>query len=81
MSDDPWFHITIAASNLKVAVPDQFDALVRAVQLLADKENKTFLAAEGEALPRAQGRTNLVFQLRDRLVNCLEQRKNYQNRA
>jgi hypothetical protein len=81
MSDDPWFHITIAASNLKVIVPEQFEALVRAVQLLADKENKGLLAAGTEGVMAAQGRTNLAFQIRDRLVNCMDQRKNYQNRA
>jgi hypothetical protein len=80
MSDDPWFHITIAASNLKVVAPEQFEALVRAVQLLADKENKALLAAGAEGIMGAQGRTNMALQLRDRLVNCMDQRKNYQNR-
>ena len=81
MSDDPWFHLTMAASNLKVAAPDQFEALVRAVQLLVDKETKTLLAAGPEGIMGAQGRTNLATQVKDRLVNCLEQRKNYQNRV
>lgn len=74
------FALTIAASNLKIAVPDQFDALVRAFQLLVDRENKALLAAGQEGIMGAQGRTNLAIQVRDRLVNCLEQRKTYQDR-
>jgi hypothetical protein len=80
MSDDPWFHLTIAASNLKVAAPDQFEALVRAVQLVTDKETKGLLAAGTEGIMGAQGRTNLAISIRDRLVNCMEQRKNYEKR-
>ena len=81
MSEDPWFHLTVAASNLKVAVPDQFGALLVALQLLAQKENRALLAAGGEDLLRAQGRTNLAIQITDRLEKCMEQRKNYQNRV
>lgn len=81
MSDDPWFHLTIAASNLKVNQPEQFEALVRAFQMLVEKENKALLAAGTEGIMGAQGRTNLALTIRDRLVNCMEQRKNYQNRA
>jgi len=72
--------LTIAASNLKVAVPDQFDALLRAFQVLADKENKTLLAAGSEGIMGAQGRANLANTIKDRLEKCLEQRKTYENR-
>lgn len=81
MSDDPWFHLTIAASNLKVAAPDQYEALVRSFQLIFEKENKALLSAGTEGIMGAQGRTNLAITIRDRLVNCMEQRKNYQNRV
>ena len=81
MSDDPWYHLTIAASHLKINLPDQFAALERAVQMVVDKENKALLAAGAEGIMGAQGRTNLASQIRDRLVNCLEQRKNYEKRS
>lgn len=81
MTDDPWFHLTIAASNLKIVAPDQYAALERAFQLLADRENKALLAAGPEGVMAAQGRTNLAIQMRDRLVDCMEKRKTYANRA
>jgi hypothetical protein len=81
VSNDPNFYLTIAASNLKVAVPDQFEALLGAFQLIEDKERAAFLAAPAEGIFQAQGRANLAKELRERLEKCLEQRKNYQNRA
>ena len=78
MSDDPLFLLTIAASNLKVVAPDQYTALERAFQVLVEKENKAFLAAGPEGIMGAQGRTNMAILIRDRLVNCMDQRKNYE---
>lgn len=80
MSDDPWYHLTIAASNLKVNLPEQFDALVRAFQMVAHKENNAFLVADGNDTYRAQGRTNLAIQVVERLEQCLEKRKTYETR-
>ena len=81
MSDDPWYHITIAASEIKGALPEQFTALLTGFQLLAQKENKAFLAAGAEGVMGAQGRTNLALQIAERLERCFELRKNYQSRA
>lgn len=81
MSNDPNYYLVIAASNLKVAVPDQFVALLGAFQMIEEREKAAFLAAGSEGIFQAQGRANLAKELRERLEKCLEQRKTYQNRA
>ena len=75
------FHLTIAASNLKVAAPDQFEALIRAFQMLEDKAMADLLSAPSVGIVNAQGKADMVKQLKSRLVDCMEQRNKYQNRA
>jgi len=81
LSNDPGFYLTIAASNLKVAVPDQFEALLTAFQMVEEKEKAAFFSAPADGIFQAQGRANLAKELRERLERCLDQRKTYQNRA
>ena len=78
-----WEHVTphLPPHRGERTAADQFAALERAVQMVVDKENKALLAAGAEGIMGAQGRTNLASQIRDRLVNCLEQRKNYEKRS
>jgi hypothetical protein len=79
--NDPMYALTMAAANLKVTAPEQFEALLGAFQLVVDKENTALLSAPAGGIFQAQGRANLAKELRDRLEKCLDQRKNYQNRA
>jgi hypothetical protein len=82
MSNDPMYAITLAAANLKIAAPEQFDALVAAFKQLEDRyRNDMLSASEGSLIFNAQGRTWLATMLVARLANCLELRRGYENRA
>lgn len=82
MSNDPLYAITMAAANLKIVAPEQFDALVAAFKQLEDRyQTELNTAADGVLIFNAQGRSWLAGQLRQRLANCLDQKKNYENRA
>ena len=74
------YAITIAASNLKVAVPDQFDALVRAFQMLDDQATRDLRAAPADQIMQQQGRSVLAFLLRQRLEGCMDKRREYEKR-
>jgi hypothetical protein len=81
VANDPWYDITIAASNLKIAVPDQFDRFVEALKQLEEKYKSDLLAAEAGGILNAQGQASAATELRKRVEMCLEKRKAYQNRA
>jgi len=82
MSNDPMYAITVAASHLKIAAPEQFDALVGAFRQLEDRyRNELMSASDGNMVFNAQGRTWLAAMLTARLANCIELKKNYENRA
>jgi len=82
MSNDPLYAITIAAANLKIVAPEQFEALVAAFKQLEDRyQNELNTVADGVLIFNVQGRSWLIGQLHKRLVNCLDQKKNYENRA
>jgi len=80
-ASDPMYAITMAAASLKAIAPEPFDALVGAFRLLETKYQQELNAAGAEVIFGAQGRSWLAGQLRARLENCFEQRKNYQMRA
>jgi hypothetical protein len=78
---DPLYAITLAAADLKVVAPDQFNALVEAFRKLETKSSADFHAAGGEAIFGAQGKSVLMTLLRGRLENCLEQKNQVQKRG
>jgi hypothetical protein len=81
VANDPWYDITMTASNLKVAVPEQFEALVEALKQLEEKYKSDLLAAEAGGILNAQGRASVITEVRKRLETCLEKRRSYQNKA
>lgn len=80
MSNDPRYHITIAASNLKIVAPEQFEALVRALQLLDEQAGKALRAAPPDGILNAQGRAAIASDLKTWFETCMEQRRTYENR-
>jgi hypothetical protein len=81
VANDPWFSITMAASNLKVALPEQFAEFVEALKQLEEKAKTDLLAADASVILSAQGQASMAAKIRDRVEGCLEKRKTYQNRA
>jgi hypothetical protein len=74
------FAITLAAADLKIVAPEQFNALVEAFRKLETKASADLHAAGGEAIYGAQGKSVLMMQLRQRLENCLEQKNQIEKR-
>jgi len=75
------YEITMAASALKIALPEQFDRLVEAFRHLEEKVTRELISAPREGILGAQGRAALAGELKTRLEKCLEQRTSYQNRV
>jgi hypothetical protein len=75
------FDITLAAADLKVSLPEQFERLVEAFRKLEDKFQREFNAADAGVIYGAQGKVWMVSQLRARLEKCVEQKHQIENRA
>lgn len=78
---DPWYELTMAASNLKVGLPEQYERLVEAFKQLEEKSKTDLLAADAGVILNAQGQASMASKIRERIEMCLEKRKSYQNRA
>ena len=81
MANDPWYELTIAASNLKIGLPEQYEKLVEAFKQLEEKTKLDLYAADAGVILNAQGQASMVAKIRERIELCLEKRKSYQNRA
>jgi anthranilate phosphoribosyltransferase len=81
VANDPWYDITMAASNLKVNMPEQFAEFVEALKQLEEKTKSDLLAADAGVILNAQGQASIAAKIRERVEGCLEKRKAYQNRA
>ena len=75
------YAVTMAASNLKVAAPDQFERLVEAFRQVEERYKADLIAAPASVIFNAQGHAWLAGQLRLRLEKCHEQRHAYESRA
>jgi len=71
----------MAASNLKLGLPEQFERLVEAFKQLEEKMKLDLFAADASVILNAQGQASMVAKIRERVELCLEKRKAYQNRA
>lgn len=78
--NDPMYALTMAAANLKVVAPEQFEALLKAFQMLDDKSMVDLRSSPPEQIMSAQGRSGLAFQLRQRFEQCMEKRREYEKR-
>lgn len=68
---DPLYAIAEAAADLKVAAPSEFDRFVEAVKTLEERCDADLRAAGVNVIFTAQGKAQLVSQLRQKLENCL----------
>lgn len=77
---DPLVPFVLAAAELKIAAPRQFDQLVEAVRVFEERCRDDLSAAEATVIFPAQGKAQLVTQLRQKLEGCLELRAKYEAR-
>jgi len=67
---DPLHNVTMAAAELRQIAPQEFDKFVEAVKLFEARCQADFNAAEPNVIFPAQGKVQLIIQLRQKLENC-----------
>jgi len=72
--------VVMAAADLKVVAPQEYEKLVAAVRVLEERCRDDLSAAEPHVIFPAQGKAQLVTQLRQKLETCLELRAKYEAR-
>lgn len=77
---DPIYGIVVAAAELKLAAPREYDNLVSAFKRLEDRSNAELRAAEPNVIFGAQGKAQLLTLLRKKLEDCLEIKTNTEKR-
>jgi hypothetical protein len=77
---DPAFGIVMAAVELKLAAPREYDGLVEAMKTFEQRCMADFLAAEAGGIFLAQGKAQVVTQLRQKLENCLKLKAGYERK-
>ena len=69
---DPLYDVAVAAADLKIAAPREFDKFVTAIKALEDRCTNELRAASSNVIFTAQGKSQLVTQLRQKLETCLD---------
>jgi hypothetical protein len=69
---DPLYQVAVAAVEIKRAAPREFDKLVEAIKVLEMRCDSEFRSASPNVIFIAQGKAQLVVQLRTKLENCME---------
>jgi len=77
---DPLSLVVMAAADLKLAAPQEFERLVNALKLFEERCRDELNAAEPNVIFPAQGRSQLITQLRQKLENCHQLRANFEVR-
>lgn len=77
---DPLHGVVMAAAELKLAAPKEFDKLIEAVKLVETRLQADFNAADPNVIFPAQGKVQLIIQLRTKLENCHQLRANFETR-
>ena len=77
---DPWVNVVLAAADLKVAAPREYDKFLEVLKGVEDRCRDDLQAAEPNVIFPAQGKAQLVTQLRQKLETCLELRAKYEAR-
>jgi hypothetical protein len=77
---DPLAGIVIAATELKLAAPKEYEKLLDAMRALEARCQADLNAAEPNVIFPAQGKVNLIIQLRQKLEDCLDLRAKYEAR-
>jgi len=70
----------MAAADLKLAAPPEYDRLVQAIKSFEERCRDDLAAAEPNVIFPAQGKAQLVTQLRQKLETCLDLRAKYEAR-
>ena len=74
------FAIVMAAADLKLAAPAQYERLTEALKIFEDKCRDDLQAAEAVGIFQAQGKAQLATQLRTKLETCFDLRAKYEAR-
>lgn len=77
---DPTFLLVMAAADLKLAAPQEYDRLIQAVKVFEDRCRDDLQAAEPNVIFPVQGKAQLMTQLRQKLENCLDLRAKFEAR-
>jgi hypothetical protein len=71
---DPLYDIALAASDLKLGMPNEFDRLVEAFKKFEERCKTDFYAADSNTILAAQGRAVISSNIRTKLETCLQLR-------
>lgn len=77
---DPLYPVVIAAADLKLAAPREFDKLVEVLKGLENHLDTELRVAGANVIFTAQGKAQMVAQLRTKLENCLQLKNTYEQR-
>lgn len=77
---DPLFPLVMAAAELKLAAPREYDKLLDAFRVFENRCRDDLQAAEPNVIFPVQGKAQLVTQLRQKLEDCLDLRAKYEAR-
>jgi hypothetical protein len=78
---DPLHQVVMAAAELRLAAPQEYEKFVAAVKTYEIRCQADFLAAEASGIFSAQGKAQLIVQLRQKLENCHQLRANFEART
>jgi hypothetical protein len=69
---DPLYDIALAAADLKLASPREFDRLLEAFRKLEERYRVDLYAADASSILAAQGRAVTAANIRTKLETCLQ---------
>ena len=77
---DPFVEIVLSASELKLAAPLQYERFINSIRVFEERCRDDLSAAEANVIFPAQGKAQMVTQLRQKLEACFELRAKYEAR-
>jgi hypothetical protein len=77
---DPLHDIAMAATELKLGMPNEFERLVEAFKRLDHRCKADLYAADASGIMAAQGRAVVVRNIRTKLETCLQIRSQSEKR-
>jgi hypothetical protein len=77
---DPMYLLVMAAAELKLAAPQEYERLIKAVKIFEDRCRDDLQAAEPNVIFPAQGKAQVITQLRQKLESCIDLRAKFEAR-
>jgi len=77
---DPMHGVVMAAADLKSVAPNEYDRFIISLAALEDRCWEDLAAAEKDVIFSAQGRVQLIVQLKKKLEDCHLLRSQYETR-